>query len=217
MLSTMKHKPPVSALIFDLDGTLLNSAQDLAIAVNHARAAFQLPPLSTARITTYIGDGITKLLERSFQGSEITVEQAHPVMSSFYGEHMLDNTRPYPGVAETLAKLPQPKVVVSNKPQEFVPRLLEKFELLQHFKFIVGGDTLPVKKPHASIVEYVEQKLDIPISEIVVVGDHKPDLEMAYLCGIRSVFCEYGIGNMGGLSPTWKIREFSDLVGLFGT
>jgi phosphoglycolate phosphatase len=210
----LKHTPPVTALIFDLDGTLINSALDLTNAVNHARAHFNLSPLPLAAVTGYIGDGVVKLLERSFRGTGVAVAESRPVMAEYYYAHMLDNTRPYPGVVDTLPKLPQIKAVVSNKPQEFVPELLKQLGLLQYISLTMGGNTLPHPKPHPEIVAYVAEKLKVPQEEIVIIGDHKPDLEMARMCGIRSVFCEYGIGNDGGIKPTWRIKQFGELAAL---
>ncbi|MFH0920608.1 MAG: HAD-IA family hydrolase [Fibrobacterota bacterium] len=207
--------PPVSALIFDLDGTLLDTAEDLAASVNFARLHFELPALPVRTVTGYVGDGVNLLIERSFAGTGIQLETAKPVMSGHYKEHMLDLTRPYPGVAETLARLLQKKAVATNKPAEFVPGLLAHFGLDGFFELIVGGNSLPVRKPDAAIVDYVAQKLGIDKLEIVVVGDHRTDLALGQNAGIRTVFCEYGIGHDDGMVPTARIRTFSELQTIF--
>jgi phosphoglycolate phosphatase len=114
-----------------------------------------------------------------------------------------------------LAALPQKKAVVTNKATEFVPPLLAHFEIAAYFDLIVGGNTLPMRKPDPSIVDYVADKLAVAKHEIVVIGDHKTDLSMARDAGIRSVFCEFGIGRDDGIAPTARIRSFSELLEIF--
>ena len=214
MLTSFKA-PPVSALIFDLDGTLLDTGRDLSNSINHARETFGLPPLPESILTGFIGDGVNRLIERAFNGTGITLEQAKPHFTSHYQAHMLDNTRPYPGVAETLPGLPYKKAVVTNKSAEFVPGLLTRFNLSGYFDLIVGGNTLPVFKPDPLIVDHVAEKLGVSKREIVVIGDHKTDLLLAKNAGIRCVFCNYGIGRDDGMKPTARIDAFSELKSIF--
>lgn len=207
----------IRAIIFDLDGTLLDSVADLAVSVNHARGHFGLSPIPQSEVAGYVGDGVRLLLERSFKGTGVETEDARKVMAAHYEVQMFKQTRPYPGVAETLPLLPQKKAVATNKPERFVRPLLEKRDILQFFDMIVGGDTLPVMKPDPAVVDHISTELKVPAGEIAIVGDHRTDLELARRCGCKSVFCEYGIGRQDGIPATWSIKTFSELTGIFGT
>jgi len=104
-------------LIFDLDGTLAETRQDLTTGINQMRAHYSLPALDVETVTGYIGDGVRKLVERSVQGTEIDVDEALALNKQFYAEHMFDETQLYPGVEEGLAKLAGYELaVLSNKP-----------------------------------------------------------------------------------------------------
>jgi len=205
----------IKALIFDLDGTLVNSVQDLTNSINHARSHFSLPPLSTTTVATFVGDGVDLLIERSFTGTSISVPEAKPIMAAYYEAHLFDQTRPYPGVPETLQRLPFRKVVATNKSAQFSIPLLKQCGLLDFFEVIIGGESLPVRKPDPAIVAHLAAKLEVKPDELVMVGDHRTDLEMATLSGIRSVFCEYGIRHTGEFRPTWRIQKFPELIELF--
>lgn len=202
----------IRAVIFDLDGTLLDSVADLSVSVNHARSQFGLSPLPQSEVAGYVGDGVWLLIERSFKGTGVDIEAARKIMAAHYETQMFRQTRPYPGVAETLPLLTQKKAVATNKPGRFVSPLLEKGGILKYFDLIVGGDTLKVMKPDPAVVGHVSAVLGVPAGEIAVVGDHRTDLELARRCGCISVFCEYGIGRDDGIPADFRIREFRELI-----
>ncbi|MBL8029588.1 MAG: HAD-IA family hydrolase [Fibrobacteres bacterium] len=203
---------PVKGLIFDLDGTLIDSAADLCSSVNFGRRKFDLPELSLKTVASFVGDGITNLIIRSFKDTGVTVEEALPIVAAHYKVHSMDTTRPYPGVAETLPLLKQKMCIVTNKPEGFVPAMLKSFGIYHYFEFVIGGDSLPNRKPHPSVGYYAAEKLGLKTTEIAVVGDHCADLELAINCSMQSIFCNYGIGLKKGFAPTVEISEFSALT-----
>lgn len=202
----------IRGIIFDLDGTLLDSALDLCNSINHARKHFGLSSLPVSLITSFVGSGIDNLIRLSFQGSSITVEQAKPVVAAHYEEHCLDTSKPYPGVIETLSQIVQKKCIVTNKPEAFVPGMLNAFSINRYFDFIIGGDTLSMRKPHPGVGVFAATKLGLSPDEIIVVGDHHVDMELASNCSMRSVFCSYGIGSVGKFKPTYNIKKFHELM-----
>lgn len=207
--------PPVSLLVFDLDGTLMDTVADLANAINHARVSFGLPPLPEKTVGSFVGDGLKKLVERSFMDTGVPFEKAAKTASDHYRAHMFDCTRLYDGVAETLPLLAFRKALVTNKPAEYIPPLLSKFGLDGRFDLAIGGATLPFLKPDPRIIDHISHTLKVSKDGIVVIGDYRTDLEMARDSGVRSVFCRYGIGHNGGVSSTWTISNFRELRDLF--
>jgi phosphoglycolate phosphatase len=202
----------IRGIIFDLDGTLLDSAPDLCSSINHARKYFGLSSLPMPLITSYVGSGINNLIRLSFEGSDISVEKAKPIVADHYEEHCLDTSKPYPGVLETLPQIIQKKCIVTNKPEAFVPPMLKAFGMNDYFDFIIGGDTFIERKPHPSVGYLAIGKLNLSPDQIIVVGDHHADIELANNCGMKSVFCTYGIGSAGGLQATYTITKFNELM-----
>ncbi len=140
----------VRLLVFDLDGTLVDSKLDLALSVNAMRAEMGLAPLPLELITSYIGHGATLLVRRAL-GDYATAENAEKGLAFFlayYHDHMLDNTAPYPGVAEALEKLGGYKMaVLTNKPVNFSREMLTRLGFASHFAYIYGGNSFAQKKP----------------------------------------------------------------------
>ena len=208
------------AAVFDLDGTLVDSREDLARAVNHARERLGCAALPREEIVTYVGDGLTKLLERAFHGRADLVEPARPHFTSFYGEHLLDNTPLYPGVDEgirTLAESGTPMAVLTNKPEGFSRRIIESYGLASCFVDVVGGDTHPTRKPDPAGVRLLLTRMRVAPEEALMVGDHHSDLRTAARAGMRSVFCEYGFGNPDGLIPDHRVASFGEVVRLLAS
>jgi phosphoglycolate phosphatase len=142
------HVKPV--LIFDLDGTLIDSKEDLTASVNYVRACFDLEPLATETIAAFIGDGAAMLIRRALGGnpSEKHVESGLQTFLSYYRAHMLDKTRLYPETLETLDQLDDCRfAVLTNKPVRFSRDILDGLGIYHRFEVVYGGNSFERKKP----------------------------------------------------------------------
>lgn len=204
----------IKGIIFDLDGTLVDTAVDLCGSINYGRNHFVLKPLDPEEIISYVGSGIDFLVSSSFKDSGIPLAAAKAVVTRHYEQHAVDHASLYPGVAETLALLPQKKAIITNKPSLFVPSMLKRFGIDAYFQTVVCGDTFPEKKPHPSVGFFVAREFNLNAGEIAVVGDHHTDLALAENCGMKSIFCEYGLGKKGRYQPDFSITAFRELITL---
>jgi len=199
-------------LTFDLDGTLFDTRQDIANAVNYAREEFNLSPLSLSQITKMVGHGITVLAQRAFQGSNVDPAAACERILEYYKQHPADHAKLYPGIGETLPKLNFIRTIVSNKRKALVDALLEKEGLAEYFDFVAGGDTFSNKKPDPEAIHFLLQRYQASRSEILVVGDHTPDILMARRAGVRSVFCRYGFFGVDESGADYEIDSFPEIL-----
>jgi phosphoglycolate phosphatase len=181
----------VRHVAFDLDGTLIDSRSDLASAVNHVRARCGAPPIDPRTVYAYVGDGARALLERAVGPlPEAAMDEALAWFLAHYGAHCLDRTRLYPGmgaVLETLRSGGHTLSVVTNKPAHLSERILSGLGIRAHFLAVVGGDSLPTRKPDPDGLLYVAGLAGTTPSETLLVGDSPVDLETASAAGTR--FC----------------------------
>ena len=198
---------PARLLVFDLDGTLIDSRRDLANAVNQTLAYLSRPPLSPERIAGYIGDGATALVERSLAASggceARLLSRAMPFFLGYYREHKLDFTFVYDGVLTGLSAMREraprlPMAVLTNKPVGPSCDICDALGLTPFFFAIYGGDSFPSKKPHPEglrhLIERASSMLGATIraEEVVLVGDSGVDVATARAAGARSLGCSYG-------------------------
>jgi phosphoglycolate phosphatase len=184
-------------LIFDLDGTLVDSKQDLANAVNAARAHLGLEPIDGPLISTYVGDGAPTLIRRAMppEASEEELARALEFFLAYYGEHKLDCTRPYPGVPEALERLSREGVrmaVLTNKPVGISRTILEGLGLERYFARVYGGNSFEQKKPHPVGVETLLAELGIQRERAMIVGDSAIDVRTARHAGVKVCGVTYG-------------------------
>ncbi|HEY5672817.1 MAG TPA: HAD-IA family hydrolase [Malonomonas sp.] len=202
-------------LLFDLDGTLIDSVADLTCALNILGAELGHAPLATDYVRTIIGDGATKLIKRAFGPDNYQRDQLLRFLE-IYSEHLLDNTCCYPGISELLHRHPTEKMaLVTNKPHRLTVDLLQGLGIAQHFKAIIGGDSYPEKKPHPQPVHEALQLLGAPAEKAVMIGDHHTDLYSGKAAGVATCFCAYGLGHTDGLSPDYLAESSTDLLRLF--
>lgn len=185
----------VEVLIFDLDGTLADTRGDLTDAVNNALERLELPSLSMEQVCRYVGDGVHTLLSRAL-GPERrdVIDKGVRFFREYYGIHLLDQTRLYPGVRETLEYFQgKRKAIVTNKPLEFTVRILNGLEIDAHFELVLGGDSTVERKPHPEPARKVLSATGVEARLAVMVGDSPADIEMAKQAGIYSVGVTYGL------------------------
>jgi len=203
-------------LIFDLDGTLAETRQDLTTGINLMRDHYGLPPFDVETVTGYIGDGIRKLVERSLEGAGVNIDEALALDKQFYAEHMLDETALYPGVEEGLRTLSGNMLaVLSNKPGEPSREILKHLGVDHLFFRILGGGDLPNLKPAPDGIEALIQESGASVENTWMIGDHHTDLEAAHNAGVKSGFVTYGIGRSGGFTTDQIWHGFDGLVRFF--
>ncbi len=203
-------------LIFDLDGTLAETRQDLTTGINLMRAHYDLPPLDVETVTGYIGTGIRALVEKSLQGAQVDVDEALALDRQFYAEHMFDETCLYPGVKEGLTALAGHELaVLSNKPGDPTRALLKHLGVDGLFFRMLGGGDLPSLKPAPDGIEALMAESGIAKENTWMIGDHHTDLEVAHNAGVKSGFVTYGIGHAGEFTADQTWHGFDDLVAFF--
>ncbi len=202
-------------MIFDLDGTLIDSRADLTTGVNLMRKHYGLEPLTIEIVTTYVGNGTRKLCERSIAGTDIDIEEALPMMKGFYQEHLLDQTALYEGVEDGLRKLYKlgvPMAVVTNKPKPPTQAILEKLKVSDLFVHIIGSGQEFELKPAPDALNYVIRSTGCEAAKSLMVGDNYTDLESGRRAGMRNAYCNYGFGHTNGENYEFAVDSFGELV-----
>ncbi len=206
----------VKLLVFDLDGTLVDSKQDLALSINAMRAEMGLPPLTLDLITSYIGQGVGVLVQRALgdQATPANVEKGQAFFLNYYREHMLDHTAPYPGVSETLEKLAGHKMaVLTNKPVKFSCEMLARLSFSSYFAYIYGGNSFPKKKPDPMGLQKLMEDLKVPARQTLMVGDSDTDILTGRNAGALTCGVTYGFGahTLQKASPDLMIDDMREL------
>ena len=195
-------------LVFDLDGTLCDSAPDISASLRRTLERMGRRPISHETVVAAIGSGVRKLIERT------TTPPIEPVMEAFlreYSEHLLDQTKLYDGVAETLAKLSVRKIVLSNKPEAMSKKVVEGLGIARHFDAVYGGDSFPVRKPDPDCWRRAVGDASRPL----MIGDSGTDVQTARNAGAAVVAVTYGYYKPGELDDAdFRIDRFDQLLSL---
>lgn len=184
-------------MIFDLDGTLVDSSTDLIAAVNFTRHALDLPIMDDKEIIGLVGDGTDRLVER-FIGSEHQhlYAEALAIFIAYYEAHLLDNAALYPGVTDVLDFFShKKKVIITNKRENFTRKITDGFSLTARFDDIIGMGSTPFRKPDVRILLPVLSRFRIDPCQAIIFGDGIADLKLAKNAGIKSC------GMLNGFTP----------------
>lgn len=208
-------------LLFDLDGTLVDSRDDLVTSVNLMLAESGRAPLARERVVGFVGEGVSKLVERALAASLLRAPAAAEVESGVrafkrhYRLHLLERTRPYPGVAEALSRFRElPMAVVTNKPSEFTLGVLEGLGLDGYFRAVLGGDSLPERKPHPAPLLEAARLCGVPPRRCLMVGDSRVDVLAGRAAGMKT--CGFAGGFRGreeleAAGADFLIKSFREL------
>lgn len=189
------------AVLFDLDGTLLDSLPDLTAAIDAMLADFDMPAAGSDKVRSWVGQGASILVEKAIRDAGLD-ESADTLAKNRFLNHYeklcAQYTELYKGVHELLSQLQSQKVklaLVTNKPTQFLPALLARFELDAYFDLVLGGDSLAEKKPSSQPLLYVCEQFEIQLEQALMVGDSANDIDAAIACAMPSVFVTYGYSN----------------------
>ena len=210
------------ALLFDLDGTLIDSTEDIAASANMLRRSQGLEPLPVSVVASYIGDGVEALVRKLLgPGFEEKIPALVDQFKAHYNEHCVVATRLYDGVGATLSLLASrgyKMAVVTNKPERISVTILEKLGLGGCFGCVIGGNSVANKKPHPQPLQEACARLGVPLSQACMIGDSRVDIEAGRNAGIPSLGILGGIGDEGLMrqaGPAEILGRFGELDGIF--
>ena len=205
----------IKGIIFDLDGTLIDSRKDLVTSVNLTRKGYNLEELDFVTIVSFIGNGTRKLVERSFENTNVNIDEAFSIYKNHYSEHLADETFCYPGVKELLEKAKKLSIktaVVTNKHEEATRKILKILKIDCYFDIILGADSMDFHKPSPEPLLYVAKKWKLKQEEVIMVGDHWTDIAAARNAGIKSVFVNFGFGNFKDEKPDFFVDHPEEIL-----
>jgi phosphoglycolate phosphatase len=190
------------AVVFDLDGTLIDSLPDLAAALNRSLSRYYYRPLSRSDVGPMVGDGAKVLLQKGYaaRGSQPTAED-ELIFLADYEAHVTDLTEPYAGVPEALARLTAQGYqlgLCTNKPEVSARKVLAALDLDRFFPVVIGGDATPYRKPDPRHLAAVLAAMSIEKDQAIMVGDHANDMATAAGLGVATIFVSWGYGQANG-------------------
>lgn len=192
---------PASALLIDLDGTLVDTAPDLADAANRMLADLGRAPFPESTVASWIGNGVPRLVRRALTGSRdgepdpALFERGYARFLEHYRSHVADRSRPFPGTIETLERLQADGyrlACVTNKAEMFTTPLLAALDLDRYFDLVVSGDSLPRCKPDPMPLYHACQVLGVPVTQGLAVGDSESDVKAAQAAGMPVICVAHG-------------------------
>lgn len=206
----------VKLMVFDLDGTLADTGEDLAGSVNRTLEAMGIGKRPEREILGFVGDGVQRLMKRSLgKGHEHRFEEALARFRDIYAEHLLDHTALYPGVQEVLRHFSdKEKILITNKSRDFTLTLCGALGIASFFRELIAGDSHEFMKPDPRLLLPLLDRYRASRAETLVVGDGKNDILLARNAGVRSCAFLNGIGKreeLLELRPDYVIERMSDL------
>lgn len=210
----------VDLMVFDFDGTLIDSGGDIAASVIHTLKVLGIHEKDTDTIINFIGDGVQNLIEKSLgRDNRDRHQEAMEIFSSHYELHMLDTTNLYDAVIDTLFHFREKKkIIITNKRKHYTLKMAKAFGLVEYFDEIIGSDSTPYKKPDPRLLYPVIERCHAETDKTVVIGDGVNDILLAKNAGVRSCALMNGLTRRDillSLNPDYYCEEISELKNLF--
>lgn len=208
----------VELIIFDLDGTLVDSCRDITEALNHCFEQKGISGFCPEEVKKMVGEGVNRLIEKALQIKKVSFGMNEMVecFINYYKQHIADYSEVYPEVKETLEKLMDfKKAIISNKTTELTIKTVECLGLLKYFDFVAGSDFFSERKPSALPIIETIKKFNATAETTLVVGDSEIDIETAKAAGVKSVAVTYGYRQRELLkNADFIIDKISDLINI---
>lgn len=213
----------IRLIAFDLDGTLVDSVPDLAVAIDLACRDLALRLPGAAAVRQWVGDGVRRLVKRALTGERdgepdaILYRRGMELFRRYYRAHLSDHTHLYPGVRAVLDELHASGLrlaCVTNKSGEFTAPLLEALDLQRYFGAVVSGDTLAQRKPDPAPLLYAAHTLGVAPAAACMIGDSANDMRAAHAAGFLPLAVSYGYGNAAEVAATGPETLFGSLAEL---
>ncbi|MCK0769941.1 phosphoglycolate phosphatase [Chromohalobacter canadensis] len=211
----------IQLVVFDLDGTLIDSVPDLAAAVDSALRDMALPEVGEAAARDWVGNGSRKLVERALQAvgaQDRNLDGAHDIFLHHYRLAPCRATRVYPGVRDALEALAARGValgLITNKPTAFIAPILACLDLEHYFALTLGGDALSTRKPDPAPLLHLAERLEVAPSACLMVGDSRHDVEAGRRAGFRTLAVPYGYNHgepVSASEPDVMVESLGELV-----
>lgn len=214
----------IRLVVFDLDGTLIDSVPDLAAAVDAMLRELDMPAAGDAKVRDWVGNGSHKLVERALQDAcsampeAMRLERAHERFLHHYAKAPMARTRVYPGVRDALAALRErglTMALVTNKPQAFIGPILDALDLSGYFDLKLGGDALARKKPDPAPLLHAAAHFAVAPAQCLMVGDSRHDIEAGQRAGFRTLAVPYGYNHgepVAASGPDAMVESLAELV-----
>ena len=203
-------------LVFDFDGTLVDTKKDIADSVNRTLQELELRTLDPETLHTFIGKGVNHLMARSLEGTGYgDLPRAIDAFMRHYEEHLMDQTDLFPNCRAVLEHFTHKEnTILSNKPTRFITRILDALDWRAPFSTILGGDGMPAKKPDPVGLHHILKQHGIRPGDALMIGDSLVDIETGKRAGVRTCGVTYGHAGRESLEtaePDWVIDDLSEL------
>jgi phosphoglycolate phosphatase len=213
----MKH---IELMIFDLDGTLVNSGGDIVASVNYTLKTLDIRTRSQEEILTFVGDGVDKMIERALgKDFQHLIERAMDIFSDYYARHMLDTTCLCDYVIEVLDRFHEKKkVIITNKRKYFTVRMTDALGISKYFEEIIGADSTAYKKPDPRLFTPLLERVNAVYNDTVMIGDGINDIMLAKNTGVLSCALLNGLTRRDillALEPDYACEGLRELIKIF--
>lgn len=209
----------IGLIIFDLDGTLVNTLEDIAASVNYTLQKLGRPPIPVDSVRQYVGDGIEMLMKRALNGRDEFLSDAVGIYKVHHSRNLLVRSRLYPSVTDVLEHFRAvPMAVISNKTSEFVQPLLDGLKISGYFRMVLGADSGLPLKPAPDAVQKIMEELKAPQDRTAMVGDGTTDIRAGKAAGVITCSVTYGFRSEEELrraGPDYVIHQLSELKKIF--